>query len=419
MNKKAGIVSALWFMILVNYLDRVAMSFAGPAIMKSLSLSPAEFGIVLSSFGIGYGLAQIPGGLLADRWGARPLLVAGPIFWALFTGMTGLVASVTGFVVVRICFGISEGLSASSYHKTIGDNFESKQRARMLALCSSATALAPAFAGVFVGKLIGAYGWQTMFMLMTVPSLLTALASYFLIPAHAATPPLATRRGAAGPGAAHDGGHGGDGSWRGILARRSLWLLLLAHIGFSIAHWGYIGWMPSYLSMAHHIDVKSAGGLSSIPYVFAFFGLVLGGWLGSAALHRYCAQLVAGCALAAGLSLFLAYQADTVPLALAGLSGAAFFLFGVHAPLGKIMLELAPEQKRASYVGIVSTAGQLGGVAAPATIGFLVGASGAFASGFGFMVGALCVAAACILALTPFLSSSRLPPKPLAAGAAI
>lgn len=69
MKSKFGLIFALWFLALVNYLERVAMSFAGPSIMSSLAMPAAEFGVVLSSFGIGYMLAQIPGGLVADRWG--------------------------------------------------------------------------------------------------------------------------------------------------------------------------------------------------------------------------------------------------------------------------------------------------------------------------------------------------------------
>ena len=405
MNKKielknAGVVFALWLMILVNYLDRVAMSFAGPAIMKSMSLTPAEFGIVLSSFGIGYCLAQIPGGLLADKWGARALLIIGPILWAIFTGATGLVSTLAGFVIVRVCFGMSEGFSNSSVYKTIGENFESKQRARALGICSTAIALAPAFAGAFVGKLVGAYGWQTMFLLMMVPSLLVALVNYWLIPAKPAT--------SLAPPVSSEPGSDEDASFRHVLGRRSLWVLSLAAFAWNIGYWGYLGWMPSYLALGRHIDLKTIGALAGIPYVFAFFGLLFGGWLGTA-LHRYCPQLVVGCFLATGLSLFFAYQAETLPLALTGLSSAAFFLFGSHGPIGKIVLDLAPERHRATYVGVFNTSGQLGGAIAPAVIGFLVSATGTFASGFGFMIAALCVAAACFFALIPFLAPKLLP----------
>jgi MFS family permease len=280
-------MAALWFLVLVNYLDRVAMSFAGPAIMTSLSLTPADFGIVLSSFGIGYVLAQIPGGLIADRWGAKALLVGGPVLWAVFTGPTGLVTTVGAFVVVRICFGLSEGLSTTSVYKIIGENFDAKERSRVLAICSTAIPLAPAFTGAFVGKLIGAYGWQAMFLIMTVPALMSSLLCYMLIPGEKPAPaaPLVA------PAIGKTDRLGENASFRSVLGRRSLWALSLAALAWNITYWGYLSWMPSYLVLSHHIDLKALGPLGGIPYLFAFVGLLFGGWLGSAALHRHCPQL--------------------------------------------------------------------------------------------------------------------------------
>src|SRR3546814_15782347 len=81
------ILVALWLLMIANYLDRVAISFAGPAIMASLSMGAKDFGVVLSSFGVGFLMAQIPGGLLSDRFGARPMLVIASLLWALFTGL--------------------------------------------------------------------------------------------------------------------------------------------------------------------------------------------------------------------------------------------------------------------------------------------------------------------------------------------
>jgi sugar phosphate permease len=106
----------------------------------------------------------------------------------------------------------------------------------------------------------------------------------------------------------------------------------------------------------------------------------------------------------AGLSLFLAYRADGLTLSLVGLSSAAFFMYGGLGPFGAIVLDLAPERSRAAYSGVVNTAGQIGGAAAPVIVGFLVDATGTFAGGFDFMVVGLCVAAACLLAVVPLLS---------------
>jgi len=389
------IISALWFLALVNYFERVAMGFAGPAIMASLHITPGQFGLILSSFGIGYLLAQVPGGILADRWGARTLLVGGPILWALFTGLTGLVSSISAFVAVRICFGFSEGLSNTSIYKAIGDHFPVERRARVLSICSTAIPLAPAFAGAAIGALIIAYGWQMMFFILIAPSLLAALGCYILLPA-----PSETRR------AAPAGGRFGE-----VLRSPSLWLLSVACFAWNIPYWGFLGWMPSYLALAHHIDLKSVGALGGLIYLFAFVGLLAGGWLGSSWLQRRCPQLIVGCFLSAALCLIVAYRAHTLTLAVAGLSGTAFFLFGTSGPVGKVALDLAPEDRRGAYVGVYNTAGHAGGALAPAAIGWLVGSTGSFAAGFTLMVTGLGVAAACFIGLvTQSAERSRMRP---------
>jgi sugar phosphate permease len=376
---RIGIIGALWFLGLVNYLDRVAMSFAGPFVMKSLHMSPADFGILLSSFSVGYVLAQAPGGLIADRLGARVILVVGPMLWALFTGATGLVATTAAFVAVRLLFGLSEGLSNSAMYKVVGENFEAKERSRVLAISTTAYPLAPAFAGALIGKLIITFGWKVMFMILAGPALIAALACYVLLPAPTVGQfvlPILNKP-----------------LFRAVLAKPSLWLLSLAAVAWNINYWGFLGWMPSYLALARHIDLKAVGPLGGVPYIFGFLGMVGVGWLGSGPLHRFCTRLVIGCFLGAGLSLYLAYEASSVQLSLIGLSGAAFFMFGGSAPIGKILLDMAPASHRGAYVGVYGTVGQIGGVVAPVIIGLLVTATGSFASGFSLLEGSICVAA--------------------------
>lgn len=396
LSSKVRIVAAIWLWMLVNYLDRVAISFAGPAIMKSLSLSPASFGIVLSSFGIGYLLSQIPGGLIADRWGAKLVLVVGPVFWALFTGLTGLVSTVAAFVVIRALFGISEGLSVPALHRLVGDRFEPRERARAFAIGLSALAVAPAAAGPFVGQLVTAFGWQMMFFLMMGPALLAAVASQLLIPA------AGPRHGVVDAGKATR-----DGSFRAVLGERSFWLMAGSYCCYNIAFWGYLGWMPSYLALAHNIDLKAAGPLAGIPYLFAFVGLLFWGWLGTGPFHHRRPQLITCSLLLAGASLFIAYRADNLDQSVAGLSAAAFFLYGCQGSLGAVILDLAPAALRGTYVGVVSTAGQIGGLMAPAIVGALVSATGSFSAGFTFMTIALCISAVAMFTLSPFVAATR------------
>lgn len=131
-------------MMFVAYLDRINISIADPTIQKALHISPVAFGAVLSAFTFGYAILQIPGGILADKIGAKKLLVIALIWWSIFTGMTGMAMSVGFLIVVRVLFGVGEGLENGAQFKLIGDFFPSKQRSAANGLFLISIALGPA-----------------------------------------------------------------------------------------------------------------------------------------------------------------------------------------------------------------------------------------------------------------------------------
>ena len=67
-------VGLLFCSSIVNYIDRVNISVAAPAMMLATGWDKGRFGLVFSAFLVGYTLLQIPGGILADRWSARKVL---------------------------------------------------------------------------------------------------------------------------------------------------------------------------------------------------------------------------------------------------------------------------------------------------------------------------------------------------------
>src|ERR1700755_131899 len=65
------IVTVLFLVTTVNYADRATLSIAGTALSKELHLDSIAMGYVFSAFGWSYVIAQVPGGWLLDRYGAR------------------------------------------------------------------------------------------------------------------------------------------------------------------------------------------------------------------------------------------------------------------------------------------------------------------------------------------------------------
>src|ERR1700758_1807295 len=83
------IVTMLFLVTTVNYADRATLSIAGPALSKELGLDPIAMGYIFSAFGWSYGVAQVPGGWLLDRYGSRWGYAFSIMIWSLFTMMQG------------------------------------------------------------------------------------------------------------------------------------------------------------------------------------------------------------------------------------------------------------------------------------------------------------------------------------------
>jgi MFS transporter, ACS family, D-galactonate transporter len=192
--------------------------------------------------------------------------------------------------------------------------------------------------------------------------------------------------------------------WSILLTRGGTWLLFFGHLTFNVGYWGYLGWMPSYLALTRHIELKNLGYSASIPYVFRFLGVVLFGWLGSKVFFRLRTVLTAMCYLSAAISLFITLHVSTVGACIAGLSATALFLYGGFGPYASIVLDLAPRNMRGAFAGFINTGGQVGGFVAPIAVGYIVRDTGSFTGGLLFMIGGLLVAALCYLTLTSYVS---------------
>jgi sugar phosphate permease len=386
MKRQHLVLGLIWLMMFVAYFDRINITVAAPAIMKSLDLAPSSFGLILSAFTFGYALMQIPGGYLADRFGSRRLLIFALLFWSVFTGLTGLATSLTALIIVRVLFGLGEGLENGAQFKLIGDFFPPRERSAANAVFLTALSLGPAVAAPLAAWFVVHTGWQALFFWFTLPGLFVAGLLAVLLPR--TPPPMAAPVLAPG-----------ERGWGRTLTTSTTWLVFAAYLCFNIAFWGFIGWMPSYLNATRHIAIAQLGFVASVPYLSGFAGTVVVGWLGSTLFARHRPALVAAGYLLAGASLYVAFSAQGVGQSIAGLSCAAFFLYGGFGPFWAITLDLIPANMRGSFTGFVNFGGQVGGFCAPIVVGAIVATTKSFAGGFAFMIGALLLSAASLLCL--------------------
>jgi len=104
-----AVLGMLCVMYLITYIDRVNIGTAASEIQKELHLSNTQLGLVFSAFAYPYLLFQIFGGWVGDRVGPRLTLFVCGLVWTAATIFTGLAASLTSLILMRILLGIGEG----------------------------------------------------------------------------------------------------------------------------------------------------------------------------------------------------------------------------------------------------------------------------------------------------------------------
>ncbi len=120
MGMRWRIVALVLVATVINYIDRVNLSYAAPAFMHEYGVSPSQMGVVLSAFLWTYFAAQIPFGIALDRLGARTIFGAAGLLWGAATIGTASAGGVGGMIAWRVLLGIGEAPMAPAGAKVDG-----------------------------------------------------------------------------------------------------------------------------------------------------------------------------------------------------------------------------------------------------------------------------------------------------------
>jgi MFS transporter, ACS family, tartrate transporter len=96
----------VFLLYIVNYIDRVNVSFANLRMSADLGFSDRVYGFGVGMFYITYVLFEIPGAIIVERWSARKWIARIMISWGIVTILTGFVHTVTQFYAARFFWGL-------------------------------------------------------------------------------------------------------------------------------------------------------------------------------------------------------------------------------------------------------------------------------------------------------------------------
>lgn len=386
-KKSRNVILALLFLgWSLGNLDRYIMNYAVVSITGDLQLDASSTGIILSAFFLGYAIMQIPGGWLADKFGAKRVLLMAVIMWSIFTGLTAIAWSLTAMIVIRFLFGIGEGGFQPSSSKIIATIFPKEERGRAMSIMLTSGGIVSLIVPLLAAYLLGTIGWRMMFIIIGAIGAIIAFLywKYIQLPQdEAATAGTENTTNKV--------------NFKELLKTPLMWNLIIAYFCIYAVNWGLVSWIPTYLQKNRGLDLMSIGWAQTIPAITTIIGVYGSGYIIDK-LPKGMEKVLGSISCAViGLLLYLMFTAKTVTLFIGYQTVVSIFIAFVITLLPVIVLKKLPSSITGSAMGIANTGGQLAGFVTPMAIGFMVDAfNGSFDAAFWMLIG---FALICIVSL--------------------
>lgn len=177
-----SIVAIATILMMTEGYDVQAMAFTANAVTTDLGLTSSQLGLILSGGLIGMALGTAGVGPFADRYGRKPVLLVSLCVNALGLFMTGLADSMPELLLWRVVTGLGIGGTMTSGVVLVSEYANSKYRALALSVYSAGFPVGATIGGLAAVPLIGNFGWQAVFLLGGMISLVAIAAVFFAIP---------------------------------------------------------------------------------------------------------------------------------------------------------------------------------------------------------------------------------------------
>jgi MFS transporter, ACS family, D-galactonate transporter len=396
--------------VLVNYFDRVNLSVSHESLIAAFGISNIAFGYLSGAYNWTYALCQLPIGVLLDRFGVRRVGRISTFLWSVASFAASISPNIPSLFGARFLLGIGEAPTFPSNAKAVGLWFPPQARGFATAVFDSAAKFSSAIGVPLLGIVLLKIGWRLSFALTGVISLL-----YFLLFWKVYSDPdddtslSDSERSSIGalpePDQADQTSSTEPESLGFLLEKKKVIGLSIGFGAYNYVFYLLLTWLPSYLSLALHIDLYHSFLYTSMPWLVATFAdLVVGGWLVDALIHRgYDAsrvrQIILITGTTFGLGILGAAKAHTALQALIWISVSIGGL-SAAAPVGWSIPSLIASRNNVGRVGgILNFSNQLSGIAAPIITGYLFSARHSFAWAFGVAAGYLIVGIAAYIFL--------------------
>ena len=258
-RKQFGVLLATCFSYLSYYIIRLIFTTEQKPIMKEYGFSLGQIGLILSTFGIGYGIAKLFMGALSDKSNTKCFLAFGLYMSCLFNAFLAFTRNFYVILFLMLLIAITQAMGAPACQREISLWFSKKHRGVMYAIWSSAHN-AGAFACVATIQLatfLFSGSLTAVFLTASVISAIIATLMLFINSERPETEGLPNIADYSGQIELTESGKStsqelsSQSLWQifvhDILMNKVVWAVTLTSMSIYLVRYGIMSWIPSYL----------------------------------------------------------------------------------------------------------------------------------------------------------------------------
>jgi len=174
-------IAICFLMNVLDGMDVLVVSYCAPAIAQALKLGPKTLGIVFSAGLVGMAIGAIFLAPYADKFGRKKLILASAFIMGFSVFLTALSENILQLVIMRLISGLGIGCMLATTATLTSENVLNNSKDFWVSLVISGYPVGAVISGYIAAAVIPSYGWESMFILAGLTTLLTIPLTYFFL----------------------------------------------------------------------------------------------------------------------------------------------------------------------------------------------------------------------------------------------
>lgn len=363
--KKYHVIICLMIVFFAVNFDKGLIGMAIIPIREQFGLSATQAGLMMSAYSLGFAIVSFPGGIIADKFGYKRVLVACLALATVCAFVFPFASVLTMFIVIRFLLGFSHGSVPSATTKGIALNYDKEKRVMIQSVWFIAQNIA-GFAATYIGARIIAVNYQYAYWVAAALYVIAFLLILKNLPN--------IKEAEAKEKATVDNKNKAKIS--DVFKDRNMWIFAICIFVFNLILNGSNNWYATFLSTNFNKDMVEIGSILSLSSLISIGCSPLTGYLLSKVFKGKENWFVFLSTIITAILFTVMVKGNVLALSVVCIYVSAYSSMFPFVAIKTLPQKLVSEEYIGTTMGVITAVSSLGGFVAPTLIGAILDLGG-------------------------------------------